>query len=83
MRSVQYVRSEHGRAVHPTQKPLGILRPLIEYSCPRDGILLDPFAGADSSLLAARDLGRRAVGIEISEEYCEATIARLAQGVLA
>jgi site-specific DNA-methyltransferase (adenine-specific) len=45
MRSVQYVRSEHGRAIHPTQKPTGILRPLIEYSCPPGGVVLDPFAG--------------------------------------
>lgn len=83
MRSVQYVRSEHGRAVHPTQKPLGILRPLIQYSCVADGLVLDPFAGSGSTLLAARDLGRRAIGIEINEGYCDAAIARLAQGVLA
>jgi site-specific DNA-methyltransferase (adenine-specific) len=83
MRSVQYVRSEAGRAVHPTQKPLGILRPLVQYSCAADGLVLDPFAGSGSTLLAARDLGRRAVGIEIDEAYCEKAIARLAQGVLA
>lgn len=83
MRSVLRVRSEHGRAVHPTQKPLGILRPLIRYSCPLDGTVLDPFAGSGSTLVAARDLGRRAIGIEISEEYCEGAVQRLAQGVLA
>lgn len=83
MRSVLQVRSEHGRAVHPTQKPLGILRPLIQYSCPQDGVVLDPFSGSGSTLLAARDLGRRAIGIELDEKYCEASIARLAQGVLA
>ena len=83
MRSVLNVRSEHGRAVHPTQKPLGILRPLIEYSCPPDGLVFDPFAGSGSTLIAARDLGRKAVGIEIDESYCEAAVARLAQGVLA
>ncbi len=82
MRSVQRVRSEHGRAVHPTQKPLGILRPLIEHSCPVGGVVLDPFMGSGSTLLAAREVGRRAVGIEIDERYCEAAVARLAQGVL-
>jgi site-specific DNA-methyltransferase (adenine-specific) len=81
-RSVVYVRSENGRAVHPTQKPLGILRPLITYSCPVDGIVLDPFAGSGSTLLAARDLGRRAIGIEAREDYCEAAVKRLGQGVL-
>lgn len=82
MRSVLQVRSEHGRAVHPTQKPLGILRPLIEYSVPVDGVVLDPFAGSGSTLLAARDLGRRAVGIEGREDYCAAAVKRLSQGVL-
>ncbi len=82
MRSVLQVRSEHGRAVHPTQKPLGILRPLIEYSCPLDGVVLDPFAGAGSTLLAARELGRRAIGIEVDGAYCERAVERLAQGVM-
>ena len=82
MRSVLAVRSEHGRAVHPTQKPLGILRPLIEYSCPSNGVVLDPFAGSGSTLLAARELGRRAIGIESDEVYVQAAIKRLAQGIM-
>jgi site-specific DNA-methyltransferase (adenine-specific) len=77
-RSVIKARSEHGRAVHPTQKPLGILRPLIQYSVPVGGLVLDPFAGSGSTLLAARETGRRAEGCEISAEYCEAAIKRLA-----
>lgn len=82
MRSVQRVRSEHGRAVHPTQKPLGILRPFIAYSCPPGGVVLDPFMGSGSTLVAARELGRRAIGIEVREDYCDAAVRRLAQGVL-
>lgn len=82
MRSVIKVRSEHGRAVHPTQKPLGILRPLIVYSVPTDGIVLDPFAGSGSTLIAARDSGRRAIGIEVQESYCAAAVQRLRQEVL-
>ena len=78
MRSVLHVRSEQGRAVHPTQKPLGILRPLISYSCPPGGLVLDPFAGSGSTLLAARELGRRAIGIELDAGYCEAAAQRLA-----
>lgn len=81
-RSVLQVRSEHGRAVHPTQKPLGIVRPLIQYSCPPRGVVLDPFAGSGSTLLAARELGRRAIGIEVDEGFCEKAVARLAQGTL-
>lgn len=76
-RSVLEVRNEHHRAVHPTQKPLGILFPLIEYAVPLGGVLLDPFAGSGSTLLAARQLRRKAVGIEISPESCQAAIQRL------
>lgn len=82
MRSVLHVRSEHGRAVHPTQKPLGVLDPLIRYSVPLRGLVLDPFAGSGSTLLAARLAGRRAVGIELDERYAEAAAQRLAQGDL-
>lgn len=82
MRSVLRVRSEHGRAVHPTQKPLGILRPLIQYSVPPDGLVLDPFAGSASTLIAARELGRRAEGCEINPDYCKAAIGRLSQTAL-
>jgi site-specific DNA-methyltransferase (adenine-specific) len=80
MRSVQYVRSEHGRALHPTQKPTGILEPLIAYSVPAGCGVLDPFAGAASTLIAARNIGRRAVGIEADERYVELAIRRLRVG---
>ena len=82
MRSVLAVRSCHGYAVHPTQKPVGILHPLIEFSVPVSGIVLDPFAGSGSTLVAAREAGRRAIGIEVQERYCEIAAKRLAQGVL-
>lgn len=83
MRSILKVRSEHGRAVHPTQKPLWVVSPLIEYACPVGGTICDPFAGSGSTLIAARDLGRNAVGFEISAEYCERAAERLRQGSLA
>lgn len=76
-RSVQRVRSMHGRALHPTEKPLGILDPLIRYACPPGGLVLDPFAGSGSTLDAARQSGRRAIGIEGREKYCEAAARRL------
>lgn len=82
MRSVIYVRSCHGYAVHPTQKPVGIITPLIDYSCIPGGLILDPFMGSGSSLVAARDSGRKAIGIEISEEFCERAVRRLSQGSL-
>ena len=67
----------HKGAVHPTQKPTAILDPLIRYSVPLGGLVLDPFAGSGSTLLTARSLGRRAIGVEISEEYCEKAAERL------
>jgi site-specific DNA-methyltransferase (adenine-specific) len=80
-RSVIEVRSEHGRALHPTQKPLGILLPLIEYSVPPDGFVLDPFMGVGSTLLAAQHLGRGAIGVEIDEANCEKAVRRLQQRI--
>ena len=81
-RSVIEVRSCHGYAEHPTQKPLGILTPLIEYSCPPNGLVLDCFMGSGSTLRAAKDAGRRAIGIEIDERFCEIAAKRMSQGVL-
>jgi site-specific DNA-methyltransferase (adenine-specific) len=83
MRSVIYCRSEHGRAEHPTQKPLGILEPLIAYSTNSGALVFDPMMGAGSTLVAAKRIGRQAVGIEIEERYCEIAAKRLAQEVLA
>lgn len=81
-RSVIPVRSMHGRAIHPTEKPTALLSLLIEYACPPCGLVLDPFAGSGSTLDAARQSGRRAVGIEAREEYAEKAARRLSQGVL-
>lgn len=83
MTSVIPVRSCHGDAVHPTQKPIGILDPLIRYSTPVGWSVFDPFAGSGSTLVAAKLAGRGAVGIEKSEAFCEAAALRLDQGVLA
>lgn len=64
MRSVMYARNEHGRAIHPTQKPVELLRPLVRYSCPPNGVVLDPFMGSASTCEAAMVEGRRFVGVE-------------------
>ena len=77
MRSVRFVRSCHGFAEHPTQKPVELLSPLVEYSCPTEGRVLDPFAGSGSTLVASKKLARRSVGIEIEERWCEVAAKRL------
>lgn len=76
-RSVIQAPNEHGRAVHPTQKPLDILRPLIRYSVPPGGLVVDPFAGSGSTCLAAREEGRQSIGIERDEGYFTIARARL------
>lgn len=70
-RSVMFYPSCHGYAEHPTQKPLAVILPLIEVSCPPAGLVLDPFAGSGSTLLAAKDTGRSAIGFEIDPAFAE------------
>lgn len=82
MTSVQFHRSMHGNAINETEKPVPLLEPLVAYGCPPGGLVLDLFAGSGSTLIAARNQGRRAVGYEIRESQCEKTAKRFAQGVL-
>jgi DNA modification methylase len=66
---------------HPTQKPVDLMRALLSITR-RKGVVLDPFMGSGTTLRAAKDLGRRAIGIEINEFYCEIAARRLGQEVL-
>lgn len=65
---------------HPTPKPVGLMRNLL--ACCPDGLIADPFMGSGATLRAAKDMGRRAIGVETDERYCEIAARSCAQEVL-
>lgn len=75
-------RVDGRKLCHPTEKPVDLLKYLIIRSTDPGDVVLDPFCGAGSTLIAAKGLGRKAIGIEVDERYCEIAARRLAQEVL-
>ena len=67
---------------HPCPKPTGWMRWLVKLVSLETDTILDPFMGSGTTLVAAKQLGRKAIGIEIEERYCEIAVKRLAQEVL-
>ena len=93
-RSYQYAEGHHPdywitpivagkeRSPHPTQKPLIIGLDVVRWWTTHDATILDPFAGSGTFLLAAKMQGRKAIGIELEERWCEVAAKRLQQEVL-
>lgn len=68
--------------LHPNQKPLDLMRRLVLLCSDEGDTILDPYMGSGTTLRAAKDCARRAIGIEVEERYCEVAAKRLAQEVL-
>lgn len=69
--------SERGESYHPTQKPVALMVWCMSLPWTPLGTILDPFMGSGTTLVAAKRLGRRAIGIEIEEKYCEIAVRRI------
>jgi len=76
------IRQGKEELFHPTQKPIALMKWILNLKWTPLGLILDPFMGSGTTLVAAKELGRKAIGIEIEEKYCEIAVRRLAQEVL-
>lgn len=70
------------RSEHPTQKPLRLIKELLRLHSNAGDMVLDPFAGSGTTLAAAKLMGRRAIGVELNERYCEIAAQRLCQHIM-
>ena len=64
---------------HPVPKPPGLYQRLVSVLTPKGGAVIDPFMGTGTTLRAAKDVGRKAIGIDVEEAYCEMAVASIAQ----
>lgn len=75
------IREGTNKKVHPTQMPIDLARRAISFSTNKGAIVLDPFVGSGTTLVAAERLERNSIGIEINKEYCELSYNRLKKEV--
>ena len=70
-------KNEDGTNIHDSQKPIGLMRTLIENSTDTDGIVLDPFMGSGTTALAAKQSGRHFIGFELNRDYYDIALRRI------
>jgi len=75
----EYIPTERENVLHPNQKPIGILKKFIDISSSPGDLVIDPFAGSSQTLVAARQLGRYAIGIEKNPEFAIKSAENLSQ----
>lgn len=80
--SPMYRTTERGSQLHPTQKPVALMRWILERETKTGEQVIDPFMGSGPVAQACAEMGRRYIGIEIEERYCEVAAKRLSQEVL-
>jgi site-specific DNA-methyltransferase (adenine-specific) len=71
------VKNIRGNKLHPTEKPIELMKILIANSCNENDTVLDPFVGAGSTLIAAKELNRNAIGIELDKQYYDIAKQRI------
>lgn len=80
--SADGVLNNSAARLHINQKPLSLMRKLVLFCSDEGDIIVDPYAGSGTTLVAAKELGRKAIGVEIDEAHCETAAKRLTQEVL-
>ena len=78
----ELIKDKNGKFAHIAQMPEALAERSILFSTNKNDLILDPFMGSGTTLYAAKKLGRRAIGIEIEEKYCELAVKRLQQDIL-
>jgi site-specific DNA-methyltransferase (adenine-specific) len=79
---MEFSNTDKSNGYHPTQKPIDLMAYLIKTYSNENDLILDPFLGSGTTAVAAKQLHRRFIGIEISERYCQIARERLRQGIL-
>jgi DNA modification methylase len=81
-RSVWEITTKPYKEAHFATFPTDLVQPMVMAGCPVNGVILDPFAGSGTTLQVAKELNRKAIGIEIKAEYCDLIIDRCRQQVM-